>query len=486
MSRKFNRGALYLACCIASWSCKTTDGYSPSEKLKFERTSSDFGGVFESTLARDFSADNFKYFSWGKLGDPILMDLISDGLARNLSIEDANLNIRLAQVRLEQSERLLKPRFFIGNTDVNVSDSTTSSSSTFFNLDNSISYEIDLWGRNRNAVLLQQLQLVQREIQLQSIRISVAQSIASIYLRIRLTDELISLEEKQVEIQEKQLELARVRVSAGATTNLSVGQIEVSIQRLLSSLETFKLEREQLERTLGILLGYKPSDFQLGKSKASLLIAERLPPDIPPSVIEQRVALRLSECQLIATDVSMDNARNARLPSVLLSSRLGKSAFSLKNLLSTEGFIGSINATLSAFIYDDGNLSRELRGSELNYQKAVLGYRQAVLQAFDEAEATFDREENNIRQSEIQKLEQIAQDKVTQITQVQYDSGSASAFDLIREQRNELLATQNRLFVWNDRVETYIAALGAFSIDPIALVEPEAQQVNPSCYTLTQ
>jgi outer membrane protein TolC len=83
-----------------------------------------------------------------------------------------------------------------------------------------------------------------------------------------------------------------------------------------------------------------------------------------------------------------------------------------------------------------------------------------------------------MRQIEIQRLQEEAQQRVTCITQAQYDTGAASAFDLIREQSNGLNSRQSRVLDWSEGVKVYISALGALAVDPLPSADASTSMLN--------
>ena len=255
----------------------------------------------------------------------------------------------------------------------------------------------------------------------------------------------------------------------------------MSIQRLISTLETLKNQRNDLQRSLAILLGLTPEEFEIEPVSLSPFELPRLHPDAPIILIMNRTEMRLSECELLDVGISLDNARDAWLPVLNLTGTANNSGLSIFDFFSADGLIGIISAGLSTSIYENGDREKDIMRAEISQQRSKIRYKQAVLAALDEIEGVLNRQQRNVRQIEIQKLEAEAQDRVTRITRVQYESGSASAFDLIREQSNELTVQQSRLLNWSEGVSTYISALGALSVDPNEISHNNPETTNLSC-----
>jgi NodT family efflux transporter outer membrane factor (OMF) lipoprotein len=404
---------------------------------------------------------------WRDLRDPILLGLIETALQNNLTLESAYLSLESAEISLEQAQTRLRPIFDLGSGNVGLSQGRRGGLNETYSFGGSASYQVDLWGRIRNSVSRAELNLLGQETTLRSIRISQSQAVARTYIDIRVQDELIRLQEEQIRIQREQLRLSQARLQAGAITRLRVDQINVDIQRLLSSLESQKARRLNLERALALLLGLPPQDFALIPEPFVFTEIPRLMPDAPIDLLLRRPDIEQAEQRLLSSQLLLEDARNAWLPSVSLGARASQSAVTLGDFLTVDGIAASISAGLSILLYDNGDRQRQTSQSVIAQEQAILSYERALLSALNDIEAVLVRQSENLRQIEIQSLQQEAQERVTRITQAEYDTGAADAFDLIREQRNALITRQTRVQNWATGMNTALSALGALGIDPI-------------------
>lgn len=416
--------------------------------------------------------------TWQALDDPILQDMIAQGLSGNLSIEASLLRLESALIGLEQSETALSPRFSLGRGSASVTQSRNGGPFDSYSFGGSAQYQVDIWGRIKNNVTQSALSVEQQKIQNEVLRISTAQAIANIYIDLRVRDEVIRLQEQQIEIQREQLRLSEVRLEAGAITRLSVDQIRVSIQRLLGTLEASRVRRDDLERRLALLLGLPPHEFSLEPRSFQTFDLPRLMPDAPANVLIGRPDIRAAECNVVRAGLSLDNARKVWLPTLGLSGSATQSSTSLFDLLTTDGISASIGAAMSVLLFDNGDRDRNIAQVEIAERQTLISYQQTVLAALEDVEQILTRQSQNMRQIEIQRLQEEAQQRVTRITQAQYDTGAASAFDLIREQSNGLNSRQSRVLDWSEGVKVYISALGALAVDPLPSADASTSMLN--------
>lgn len=403
---------------------------------------------------------------WAYFDDPILLGLVKNGLENNLSLESALLSLQSAQISLEQVETALVPRLNLGSANAGLSQSRTGSVNESYSLGGTASYQIDLWGRIGNDVARAALSFEDRETALKITRISIAQRITQTYFDLRVQDEFIRLQGEQIDIQREQLRLTQVRLSAGVIPRLNVDQIDVNIQSLLSNLETQRANRTNLERTLATLLGRAPQDFTLEPMPFVFMDIPRLRPDAPAAVLLQRPDIERGERRISTSDISLDGARKAWLPTLGLSASTSQRGLSIGDFLTADGIAASIGASLSVLLYDNGNRGRAVSQSLLSREQAVNSYSQTILSALQDVEQVLTQQAQNIRQIEIQKLQQAAQERVTRITQARYDTGAASAFDLVTEQRNALNSRRQRISNWQTGMRTSIRMLVSLGIEP--------------------
>ncbi len=446
--------------------CATIKGYDSENAV----ASINSDRIHEALIPDAWQTNSENVFSnvlrWDDLQDPVLLALISRGLENNLTLESAYLSLESAEISLEQAQTRLRPIFDLGSGSVSLSQARQGSLNESYAFGGSASYQVDLWGRIRNSVTRAELSVLGQETVLRSLRISQSQAIARTYIDIRVQDELMRLQEEQIRIQREQLRLSQARLQAGAITRLRVDQINVDIQRLLSSLESQRARRLNLERSLAILLGLPPQDFSLGAVPFDFTEIPRLTPDAPLDILIRRPDIEQAEQRLQTTQLSLDDARKAWLPSLSVGARASQSALTLEDFLTTDGITASISAGLSVLLYDNGDRRRQISQSLIAQDQAVVNYERVILAALNDVETVLVRQSENLRQIDIQALQQEAQERVTRITQAEYDTGAADAFDLIREQRNALITRQTRVQNWAAGMNTALAALGTLGVDP--------------------
>ncbi|MEM8685394.1 MAG: TolC family protein, partial [Pseudomonadota bacterium] len=132
----------------------------------------------------------------------------------------------------------------------------------------------------------------------------------------------------------------------------------------------------------------------------------------------------------------------------------------------------NIGASLGTLLFDNGFRDRSIRQSELFREQAILAYENSIIRALSDIENALNDQYENTLQIEIQQRQAAAQARVTETTRILYQTGDATAFDLIREQQNLLQVQQRRVNNWRDGMFASISILQALGVDPLESITP--------------
>lgn len=403
--------------------------------------------------------------SWASFDDPILQDLIVQGLANNPGLQATRLSLEAARIGVEDAEVRRGIVRSVSGPNVGLSQGKARDLSGFVALSGGASYEVDLWGRLATNVAISELSVATVEETIRTARISLAGQIVQTYFDLRVDDEVLKLQKNQLGLIRRQRDVAQVRYDAGVRTRLSVTQFEVEIQSLLSSIETTIARRRQSEQTLAILLGKNPQSFSIEPLELTLFAIPRVSPKTPAEVLAARPDIRAAEFNLARADLSVLQARRAFLPSLGVGIN-GSLSSDLSALLSTPVTTWSLFADLTSTLLDNGGRDRALRAQIIGAEQSLLGYHSVVLLALQEVESALVEQESNIRRIEIQTLQLAQQEDIARQTRAQFEAGVLSTDDLIREQRTALGLREQEIRNWRAGLNTTVRLLRGIGVDP--------------------
>ena len=318
---------------------------------------------------------------WSLYRDPVLDDLIRQGLERNA-------DVRLAVARVEEAEAALREAratvFFPlvnGNAGATRSRTLQFGTANTFTLGLSTSFEVDLWGRLRRAERSVQDQLLATRYGRDTVRLTLAATIARTYFAARSLDSQLVASEEILRAANESLGLAKKRSDAGVASALDVYQATSLATASAAQAKEIARQRAAIVHQLGTLTGHM--DIAVAtKDIASLPVPPLPPAGLPSLLLERRPDVRQAEMQLAAATERIGVAKAAQLPTLSLTGSLGFQSGDLDTLLKPGSHVWSLGGGLVGPILDGGRYRARTAQAEAQARQAQAQYQRAVENAF--------------------------------------------------------------------------------------------------------
>lgn len=334
------------------------------------------------------SSDHIDTAWWTQFNDKRLEQLIAQAQQYNtdLTASLARIDQARAQVRIAQSALFPHAN---ANASLNASNSNRTSSSESFQGGASISYELDLWGKNRNATDAARKRLTATRFDKDALALIVASDTADTYFTILTYLQRIYNAEKNLELSRDVARIIADRHEAGAASGQDIAQQKTAIATAEANLSTLRRQLTNAQNSLHILLGQAPHhtlDLPSVSDDAQPLQAITVPtiaPLQPASLLERRPDIRSLEESLKAANIDVAIARADFFPTISLGAGLTAGA----NPLSAPVTLGTnLASSLAAPLFTGGRLSGQLDLSHARQRELAENYKGAVLNAFREGE----------------------------------------------------------------------------------------------------
>jgi outer membrane protein, multidrug efflux system len=332
---------------------------------------------------------------WSIFQDPQL-----DALESNVG--DANQNLKAAYARLLQAQAATRiaradlfPTFSVGSFAVR--SRTSQNSPRFplhtepvgndFDLQADLSYEIDVWGRVRNAVASAKANSQASAADLATLNLAIHAELATDYFTLRAEDAEASLLDKTVEDYGQALKLTQNLFNGGNAALSDVAQAQAQLETARTQAADIRLQRAQSEHAIAVLLGQNPSTFHVD---AAPLPTALLPPDIDPglpsALLERRPDVAAAERRVAAANAQVGVARAAYFPVFKLSAAAGFDSTNSSNWLSAPSRLWAIGPAGVLTVFDAGRHRAQTAQARAAYDEQVADYRNTVLTAYQEVE----------------------------------------------------------------------------------------------------
>ena len=392
---------------------------------------------------------------WSVFGDPVLTGLVARALVNNpdLGSAAARIDEARAAARLARAQRTPSVGGSLPETaGQTVGPLGTPSDAIGAQPAVSISYDLDLFGRLRQASRAAQAQLLASEGARDTVRLGIASSVATGYITLRALDLRLSVARETLAARAEGLRIARRRAEAGYTSNLELRQSEAEYHATEQLVPAAELAISRQENALSLLLGENPGPIPRGVP-LDRLAAPAIPDGLPADLLRRRPDLYQAEQTLVATDRSLDSARAAMLPNLALT---GSAGVALSTALANPIGVFTIGASILSPIFDGGRLGAQTDAATARRDQAAFAYRRAALQAFREVDDSLAGVQRSGEQAVALAGQRDALAGALRNASNRYRAGYSAYIDQLDAQRGLLTAELSLVQARADRLNAYV------------------------------
>src|SRR5262245_52655626 len=195
---------------------------------------------------------------WSFYADPALDRLFDEAFAHNqdLALAVAGLDEAQGLVRVQESQQWPSVDATAGGSRSRASTTTdlffpgVPVYSTDYRAALNFAYEVDLWGRLRNATAAARADLLATEGARDTVRIALAAQVVRSYYALRAFDGQVDATERSIELRSRALDLQRQRALAGLIAELDVRSLEAEVAAARADLPALLRDRALEEAAL--------------------------------------------------------------------------------------------------------------------------------------------------------------------------------------------------------------------------------------------
>ncbi len=394
---------------------------------------------------------------WRELGSAELNRLIDRALEQNLDLEAALGRIEQARAQAKVAGAPLYPSL----------NASSAASRTFQDQTNeaarsagSISYEVDLWGKNRNQARAAGYRAAATEFDGEALRLVVTADATSFYTQLLSFNDRIRIAEFNLKNAEEILRIVEARFSQGAVSGLEVSQQRVAVNGFRTSLASLIEQRSTAANALAILLGLAPQDFSLPSAE---LISLRMPEvnlTLPAALLAERPDIESEEAGLRAANADIGVARAAFFPSLTL----GVDPSIAAGLGGPAAAATSMAANLVAPIFNGGRLRGNLENVTARQRELAAQYQKTVLTAFREVEDALAALKSANERAVIAQVSVTESQNAYIIAKARFDAGAVDYLNLLDAQRSLYQSQDSQIAIHQGQLQSFVQlrkALGA-------------------------
>ncbi|HEX7369252.1 MAG TPA: efflux transporter outer membrane subunit [Rhodanobacteraceae bacterium] len=247
----------------------------------------------------------------------------------------------------------------------------------------SISYAPDLFGLNRRARESLKAQAQAARFQMIAAWTTLTTNVVVTAVQEASLREQVDATRKLIALEKHSFGILNLRFQKGDASKLDVAAQQTQLAQTEAGLPALVKQLAATRHALDVLVGAFPDQSQLGSlTLADLRLPQALPVSLPSKLVAQRPDVRQARANLHAASAAVGIATAQRLPNIDLTANAGSTALAISKVFgSGTGFWG-LAASLTAPIFEGGQLLHQERAAKAAYVEAAEQYRGTVLSAF--------------------------------------------------------------------------------------------------------
>lgn len=369
--------------------------------------------------------------------DPQLHSLIDTALLNNADLQIALFNIEIAQASLKASRLAFFPAF-------DFSPSISYDGSSTVQLPVNAGWQVDIFGRLRNAKRRNQAALRQTEAYAKAVRSQLIATVAATYYTLLHLDAQFDIYEETEKSWRQNIETTRFLMNAGRFNSASLSQTEAGYCDVLNNLIDIRRQIQATENILCSLLGQTPHTIPRGTA------GQWQPPAIislglPAHVLACRPDVKQAEMELAQAFYATAESRAALYPTITISG-----SYDFREA------IYNIIGTVFQPLFQRGTLRANLRIAKAGQQQAAIAFRQTIIDAGIEVNDALMAVKSSQAKQENYDQQVKHLDNAVNSTRLLMAHGSTTYLEVLTAQQTLLSAQINRVLNSLARVSNMI------------------------------
>ncbi|AWI34030.1 efflux transporter outer membrane subunit [Helicobacter apodemus] len=402
---------------------------------------------------------------WKDFGDSTLDLFVQEALENNYDLALAMSRVSQARSSWSYARSDRYPNIKLqGEATRNKKDSNKGQLENYnnFSLSGVVSFELDLWGRARDADRKAYATLLSIKANQDAIKLSLIANVVESYFGILTLNNQIQISQNTLKAREENYQYRKKEFEVGQTSEIIMQQAKSEVASVKAQLQSLLKEQNAAQTALLILLGRDPEgifNVEIPTQPQTLPNAPIIPVGLPSSILEQRPDIEAATQNLKAANFAIGIARSAYFPTISLTGLAGYVSPELNNLIQNSSSTWNYGGNFVSNLLDLGRTNANINLAKAQYQEMLLTYGQTINKAFGEVrDSLFNYSISNER---IQSLnEQVeALKRALVLAQIRYEEGYTNYLEVLTTQSNLFAAELNQQSV---KLENLSAAINLY------------------------
>lgn len=317
--------------------------------------------------------------SWKQLfTDTKLQYLIECGLENNTDLQIAYLKVQEAEAALLSSKLSFLPSVAL-SPEATVSSFDRNSAVKTYNVGGYASWEIDLFGKLRNAKKGSEVILLQNKAYAQAVRTQIVATVADSYYMLLMLDKQLEISRNTAYNWKCYVETLKALKDNGTVKESDIAQAEAGRLKVEASLFSLEQQIQTVENSLSVLIGNIPGKIDR-TNLDNQVFPDSVSVGVPLQLLRNRPDIIQAELDLAHAFYVTNQSRAAFYPSITLS---GNAGWTNSGNVIVDPAAWLLNAVGSVIqpLFDRGKNIANLKIAKAQQEEALLSFQQSILNA---------------------------------------------------------------------------------------------------------
>ena len=445
--------SLYFAAVVLSISLLSSCGLYK----KFEMPQDDNSLAAEYAKAKEAEVDTTTLgnLRWQEVfTDPVLVDLINQALANNVNMQNAKLNIDIAQAQLKGAKLSYFPAVALAPNGAFASYAGSDFIGTY-QIPLSVSWEVDVFGKLLNNKRSAEATVTQVEAYNQAVRSQIIGGVANCYYAIATIQRQIELNRETATLWAESIEVMKNLKLDGRMNEAAIVQSTANYYNLLGAITDMEVALSELNNTMSLLLNVMPQKWNIS-SEAYMTMPNMARAGVPMVELAARPDVRAAEMEVAKAYYATNMARAAFYPNLTISANGGFTNALGSMIVNPGDWFVQLAGSLTAPIFSRGRNIATLEASEAAQKQAMNNFEYTLLNASAEVSNAMticqkSDEKVKLLDKQIENLE-----KSVEYTQELLTLGTSTYLEVLTAQQSLLAAQMSRLSCEHTKTQAVI------------------------------
>lgn len=331
-----------------------------------------------------------------------------------------------------------------------------------FSLSAILNFELDLWGRARDADRRALAQLFAIKANRDMVRLSLVASVVESYFGILTLNNQVQISQDTLKSREENYEYRKKEFDVGKISEIDMQQAKSEMASVRAQLQSILMEQNSAQSAFLILLGRDGAGVfanEIPTQPQELPNPPTIEAGLPSTILEKRPDIEVAEQNLKAANFNIGIARSAYFPTISLTGLFGYVSPQLNELISTSNSTWNFGGNFIGNVIDFGRTNANIDLAKSQYEEMVLNYGQTLRTAFGEVrESLFNYQMTGEKLVSLDE-QVLALKRTLELADLRYGEGYTNYLEVLNTQSSLFGAELNQQ---SAKLETLSAAISLY------------------------